>query len=113
MPGDVDLLAVLAERCKTDNPIQLLQELEEAGLSVAVKDQHDPAAQRAAMQEFSATLDPIWESVGATRTRLLTDGWSEEMAEHLAGHMAHIMFGMIERELFGAPQEGDGDGEDA
>lgn len=112
MPGDTDVLAVLAEQCATDNPIDLLQRLEEAGLEVSVREQFDPAAQRAAVQEFSQTLDPIWEQGTGTRNRLLGEGWSEEMAEHLASHAVHLLLDIIAREIFGAPAEAEQQEED-
>lgn len=112
MPDDVDLLAVLAEETGTPNPIDLISRLEARGLSVSVKDAIDFDAQRQAMMAFGQTMEPIWEQTTATRNRLIGDGWSEEMAEHLAGHVAHIMFAMIEREMFGEERsEEDGHGE--
>lgn len=96
MSGDTDLLAVLAEECSTHDPIGLLQRLEERGLAVTVADTYNEAEHTANVAEFAESLKPIWAQGKATREQLISEGWSEEMAEHLASHAVHSLLTVID-----------------
>lgn len=100
MPDDVDVLAVLADVVGTPDPIGLLQALEEKGLVIqAAGVAYSPDEHMAAMREFMVSLEPTWVSSKEVRERLVRDGWSEEMAEHLASHIAHLWINQMEASL--------------
>lgn len=100
MPGDTDILAVLADVVGTPDPIGLLQALEEKGVTVTpTSPKFDPVAQRAAVADFTAAMAPMWEQVNSARADLLSQGWSDENAEHLASHIAHMWFNVMEANM--------------
>lgn len=103
--SEVDILQVLAEEAGTNDPISLVQRLEGRGLAVRVAEGFDPDEQSAAVLQLAQSMDPFWTQGAALRTRLINDGWSEEMAEHLASDWLHMMLAMIGSALVEGDQD--------